>query len=609
MSLILVFNRLRQQCGADLPWLIVFALLIPGCAGKRIDLLTSQVDEESSETNEANGTPQRTPAPADSSTNDRPRIATGDDAGSTSLLSALSPRRVWGRITGSENVVTTDPFVEGGEAVDPEPSSSGQLVKSDVSSVDDLLAKFTRSIPDEDRSSATPWWEQDAAPVRASEPTNQVSQHQFADEFDSRLDRLRSELAAGPDASTHDGSRFVNNTEQANPFVSEDTNPFASQHAEPFADDDVNPFASSDSMVIAESEAATAQDAKAVATAFSGVDPPKPDLFPLPRIEARVPRIEARETTKDRVLAMVASARSEWEHQNPRRAYRTALDAQEIALFENMEFAPDELHPQDLAEQIAMGMRQGSSPQALPGDALPKVVERRSAEAEPILAPLGFPEFGPFAGSWDSLGGGASRISAEPQAGSARTTGGSGVSLLPPDDDFPSAAEMPEWNTDANPFAGSLSDSGGEPPDAIQLTIHEGSDPAISSDEQPSDQLPGLTDEDNQELLSTVSEQRSRVFESTKLEWPSLPSLSESEGTTESGRRPLRVAQAPRFALESESEAATTSTVDAAPSAGSGSVLGQIWRSQPIWFVGGLVLLVIALRLLPWPRDDSTERM
>lgn len=597
MNRFTVRRCLLHGCRLSLPVLLVTALLVPGCAGKRVDLFSTLDEFESAETAEKDS-PEADDkgliAKQDADEKDEKQLvaASSNDADAKSTDDVSTPVSLRQRLRSfvglggdKQEVATTDPFVDDDDAADEAAAdNSSSKTAADASqdaiaetgrpSVDELLASFATKTPAVTAAGTKPWWEADDAPATGSEQASAntaSADPQFAQEFDSRLERLRAELAT----------------------VNSDSNSAASDAVDGPA---VDPFlAASSSPTSANAEDASAR------SLFGG------DQHPLDSNTSATLG-----AAKPRIKAMLADARTDWENWNLRRAYRTALDAQELAVLENVTFTADEVSPQELAEQIAADLR---------GDSVSAVAASRekkpaSSSLESLFttsakssSAIGFPDFSDAASPWstpanslnDTRAGLPSEDASQPTE--SRT---SGVSLLPPDDDFPSETDSTDWNR-------ALPSFGAVPPqptttvteDSIQLTNHKSPEFTLTRSQTPQDQFPGLSNEDNQELLTSVAAQRSRVLQPNDVEWPSLPAPAADVAGSSHRPGPIRLAEAPRFTLDDDLAPAmdAPAATPAARAPVSGSLLGQFWRSQPIWFIGGLVLLVIALRLLPWPRQ------
>ena len=605
MSLPLYVNGLSRRVYSDLPWLMVCLLLVSGCAGKKIDLLTSGVDEEASEASEPAGDSRRADDRPQRSVETRHLIA-GRDGNKPVARRAAFPlpekqsdsedrlarrfRTMLGGKDAKTAVATTDPFVDTQER---SPSDSPASDSADTSSIDGLLASLKRDTPDPAAAKSKNWWDEEpASAAAASSPTIAATEQTFVEEFDSRLDRLRAKLASSPERSDRDDVPLAD-------LAAESTD-VAKRNAGTTTDDEYNPFADR-TVVKSTLGSPTAADPQTAADLLTESSPPETELF-------AGSRDESRSAIKDRIEQMLSDARRERTAGELDRAYRTVLDAQALAVLERVDFAADEQNPQELARLIEIELRGGESEFAAP-DELPHIAARPTSSPESSFPPFDFPELSPVAGSWDDLRDRSEKASDDPSVEVADAAAGSGVDLFPPDDDFPSEAARSDWDGKSSPFGGSSLEGENGAAKGIRLTIHEGLDDSLESPGASADQLPGFTEVDNQELLSNVSETRDRVFEVSKLEWPSLPKLKSDEARSTLSRGPIRVAQAPELALNEEMIVASADATEAGAksSSDSGPLLSQVWRSQPVWFVAGLVLLVIALRLLPWPRDEAAE--
>ena len=161
---------------------------------------------------------------------------------------------------------------------------------------------------------------------------------------------------------------------------------------------------------------------------------------------------------------------------------------------------------------------------------------------------------------------------------------------MPPEDDFPSDAAARDWeNAD-------LRD--------IRLATHKFPD-LRPGEKEIREQMKGLSSADNEALLQNIADQKNRVLTSKGVVWPRLPKSHQPTPRVDRGDGPIRLAQAPRFALEDDLAVTPVPTPANKADAPGGSLLGQFWRSQPVWFIGGLVLLIVALRL--WPSSKPEE--
>ena len=610
-----VFHQLAHKCGVCLTLLIAVAILVPGCAGKRPELLSSLIPQKSAADDEDSaGADVSDPVAAAG------LIAEAETTRTKSRLSAFTedeiiegpPRllkRLRNRFRHQEDlVVTSDPFI-GDDAVQtttpkakadlPAAKSRSTAAKSDGPTVEELLASFESKRAETPTAQSDAWWMTDVkkngstssdakssrSTAKPASPATSLSQDdtKLAEEFDSRLDRLRSELAGAETMAKN-----------------------AALHADKVEE---NPFAAAETKLASTPSSLLTKPVEQLRNSTSADN--------LDSLTKEVSLTQTSTgTASQRIKAMLADARRDRENWNLRRAYRTALDAQELAVLENVQFAADDVRPQQLADEIADDLRrdvirpESSRHEIVNKEVATSDVNPFAGESDPlekaVSSRFGFPEFSATANPWTTTTSGSSELpkaSSEIEIVAESGSRTSGVSLLPPADDFPSDAARSEWGlgmSTSNPIRSSSEE------EEIQLTTHKSPEFTLTRDAQPRDQLPGLSGKDNKALLTTVAEQRSRVLESKSVEWPTLsaPNVKADEPIVK--REPIRIAKAPRFALDDDAAAAPIvpkSTSSQAPAAG--SLLGQFWRSQPVWFIGGLLLLIVALRLLPWPRRGT----
>lgn len=680
-----VLHRLMQACGMCLPLLLIVGLLIPGCAGKRSDMLSSvikpkqdtgEADEGASADDDAasliagadskndnsrlsaysaeeiiEGPPKLSRRLRSWFTRDDETLAAGDpflDEESTTGQepsettskrqavassdqndneSSLSASRV-SQTTATESIDDVKPWwEEGGAAAERRTPVGGQR-----SRVDEMLASFQtrktleqQSAEQKSVNSKSAWWEAGSAegssataqnaPATASAATPKTT---FSDRFDSRLQRLRAELnldetsVAATEAADADSrpatEPAVAQHEQQQP-VEQQTQPTIAPNptiAARGTDDEFNPFATTQD---------SSQDLPVVAGNNDNIAQNYPSLMTQPRTPSATPEAADdtassadRSDARTRVHELMADARNDWQAWRLDRAYETAVAAQELAVRENVQLHDVEDQPEVLVRKIAADRSRDAVP-ALADQSQEAFGSNPFDDADSSgssKTPFGFAELDRLANPWTTTPEKSpSKAPADPASTLAEKQQNSheadtvvqsqtgGVSLLPPDDDFPSDADARDW-------------SGADPRD-IRLATHKFPQFSRSQDEQVREQMKGLSAEDNQALLQNVADQKNRVLRSKGIQWPELPAAHQPRTVAERSAGPIQVAEAPRFTLEDDiAIAAPPDSAGETPATSSGgSLLGQFWRSQPIWFIGGLVLLILAMRLWPSPGRDE----
>jgi hypothetical protein len=692
VNLKIVLHRIAQGCGVCLPLLLIIGLLIPGCAGKRSDMLSSMIKpkQDRSEPGAADGE-------SSGDRNSSSLIAGADSGVDNSQLSAFTaeeiiegrPRlgtRVRSWFTRDSDALTAgDPFlndettadqeqavedVKDREAIASSESSGGGqslasyetkqtaakepisevkpwwqtgeptedrkgIASSGSRRVDELLSSFPtkQARQQQPEREAQSWWEAgtaDAARASATMPPNEDAladaespKTTFSGQFDSRLERLRAELnlddrsvAAAEDAAAEDAAAGLPTAglaaeTQERPQQQDETATAASPTiASGSTVEQFNPFATAGEQS-QELPIVAANGKTAAGQAY-------PSLLTQPRQSPGESRptdtgVASAEDSHfqdagSRVRMLMDEAQQDWQAWRLERAYRTAVAARDLALRENVEFLEGEERPRDLAEKIAFDFKQDvvtcQSPQALASKPFQQTDEVPVRSFSP---PFGFEQLERLADPWMAgvvQGTTSSDLADRDVARSTSRKGvdaseptvesrSSGVSLLPPDDDFPSDAEGRDW-THADPRD-------------IRLANHRFSEFSRPGDQEIREQMRGLSAEDNQALLRNVADQRHRVLTSKGVQWPELPAAHQPAALKQRSSGPIQVAQAPRYTLADDMAVAASpeSGPDGATAAAGGSLLGQFWHSQPIWFIGGLILLIAALRILPWPRKED----
>jgi hypothetical protein len=677
-----VIHRITQGCGDCLPLLLMIGLLIPGCAGKRSDMLSSSIEPKqdaksgAADGNSAGGgdassliagadskldNSQVSAFSAEEIIEGRPRLGTRvrswftrDDAalvagdpflndetpddhkpggdpveerkasagsetstGEQSLASYQTPQTA-----GKEPISDVKPWWQTGDSVQDRAAVAG----SNSRRVDELLAAFPTNRPaaKQPDSEPQPWWEDGTAddpqasgttgPTTDSLVTAESPKTTFSRQFDSRLERLRAELnlddasvAAAEDSPfAATATAGFSGKPQAHPQEEQLAGDGTARAAAGNAAEEFNPFAlagepSHDLPIVAGNGETTSGQVY-------------PSLMTQPRQPGEVQPAEtgiasAGDTDAGaRVRTLMDEAQQDWQAWRLERAYEAAVAAHELAAREDVQFLEGEERPRDLVEKIASDLQQDTIGEE-PSQAFASNLFQNTDESETRSAgaPFGFEQLERLSDSWAAgnddrrTSGGLAETklteSARPEQGDANDTivasTSSGVSLLPPDDDFPSDAEGRDWDH-------------ADPRD-IRLANHRFPEFSRPGDQQIREQMRGLSAEDNQALLRNVADQRNRVLTSKGIQWPELPAAHQPAALTEHSGGPIHVAQAPRYTLADDMAiaAAPASQGESATPAGGGSLLGQFWHSQPIWFIGGLILLVVALRLLPWPKKED----
>lgn len=589
-----VIRQLLQRSRIGLPVFVALAILVPGCAGKRIDMLTSLnpfSDDESTPVadGEEAGADDDSQLVADAAdeTNAQLSAYSAEDIIEGPPTLSKRFRSLFGR--SEKAVVTTDPFLvsDSGEKPKPDPEPKQPVADNDGPTVEELLASFEANVAEEPAESGD-WWKSRQESDKVTQTEFSVeSTADFDQEFDTRLERLRAELAGRVSPRT---------AENPMPVA-----PLESQSAQLTDQTPVRQEAQERSLFSEPAVEDTARDSRH------------------PLVDVADESVNPQRDTKARIKAMLADARRDWENWNLRRAYRTALDAQELAVLEGIAFEADEENPQMLAAKIASELRNESqfglkmsetgsatSDTVNPfSDGSSFAVDGSASDEARHDSWFGFPELSDATNPWTSRSGGIETghpSSAEYPAEARTTARSSGVSLLPPDDDFPSDAAQGEWQRSAS--AAPTDEADGT--DRIQLTMHRTPEFTLRRHENRRQRFPGLTSEDRKALQNTAAAQRNRVLDSETAQFPELPSPFRADAETQQTIEPIRVAQAPRFALDRDLAASSDSIDQKSGSPPNTSLLSQVWQSQPIWLIAGIVLLIIALRMSPWPRQNQS---
>ena len=579
---------------------LIVALSLSGCVKSPRDILASWRGQ----TNDVEEASVDSEAIADSTA--------GDDSTSTVSTSKAEPG-VPQQEFGAENLLdrllsqkdsndsaTTDPFVGIDAAEDADRERSDKVVSNSASEVrrraatlEELLAQ-TKPKSDRDSKEA----------VREGTPVAKLDQHKhntdsvgdvnrFASEFDSRLDQLKADLASE--------AELANST----------------------AKDDVNPFAE----FVASRES---QVARVSSVSHQTTSQPISEIeLPASR---RHPLSDSPRTAKERVRHLLNQAHDDWESWRLKEAYRKALAAQELAVLEGVEFEVSDERPSDLAKRIASDIRQDSLTTSTSSS------NAKSWTDEGISEDRSFGEvasrtFESFAAGTPNVGWQA--VSLQPSLSvetsqTARAPGfdstdsdsipaaSGGVNLMPPaDDDFPSEAEGNGWNIPASTGMSTSNNQGNAHREIVNLAWPEttAAPTETVSPRQEFEEGPTLvryeTDtndraivrdhESTNDLMAHVAANRERVLQ---FDGPSLPALPapETSSLVRGKSEPDQVASATPILLgvndRPASSIAVASPRQAVPAVTTDRSTASLWYSRPLWFVGGLVLLMLSMRLL-----------
>lgn len=616
------FHRAARACGLCLPLLLITGLAIPGCAGNRSDMLSSLIKPKQAET-----------ATAGEQADDEGTSAliTGvDKQQKTSRLSAFSdaeiiegrPRlrhRVRSLFSREDEATTAgDPFLQ--EESKRQSSEAAEdrkaIASSEQGRVDDMLASFQNQEQEKEPiTKVKPWWETgttetsgtpapaETATASADTPPKAAPKTTFSRQFDSRLERLRAELDLD-DKSIADTEKSSDTS--STPAAKTPRASGVPTHAAIEVQPKIAARNAQEANATAVDDVAAQQLPVVVGNARTGAEPATASLMTQPRLPAHesqnAPAASAADAAaaadaRQQVLALMDEARQDQQAWKLHRAYQTVVAAHKIAVREKVRFRAGEEQPRDLARKIAadvkkdaLARRSGSAPRAFASNPFRETDDLGIRSA---AATFGFDELERLANPWTAKPADQSAAATpRPALAGARPAESqdSGVSLMPPEDDFPSDAAGRDWN-DADPRD-------------IRLATHKFPD-FRSADKQIRGQMKGLSASDNEALLQNIADQKNRVLTSKGIVWPRLPKGHQPLPRVERGDGPIRVAQAPQFALEDDLAVTPVPAAAAKADPSSGSLLGQFWRSQPIWFIGGLVLLVMALRL--WPSSKPED--
>lgn len=419
--------------------------------------------------------------------------------------------------------------------------------------------------------------------------------NQFAGDFDARLARLREELksdriqtAAGSSAQTDS---------PAIPF-----------------------WAQSQSGSTADRQNDT------VSTPASGQSKPR-----LPWTESTAadlsPPADAEEA-KEQIQTLLTESQNHWEHTRFHEAHEKAVQAQELAVSNRLTFSPSELDPGEVAEQIATAIKlQAPAEDALsiPGESseqpvnLAVIADVKQTDQSVIPAP--------DVTSLDHAVAGAEIESSslvEPAAAFAteRLVSDGGVQLLPPvADTLPSqtapATEESELgflrHRDAikSAFASlDRPDPGSSPGPVPFAKESDSTGPALLQNRgQNLRPLPLLSAPPKTEIVAAEKPPApSNSMQIAAGEWPRFSNPSTAPTASESPQ-PLRIAQAPPILLDREagtdshSEPVATAGLHRPSHGASGSP--SHWSTQALWIIGGILLLIIAMRLTSWTPSET----
>lgn len=574
--------------------LLMLALMLSGCVKSPRDILTSWHGEE---------------AEVEEDSDDSEAIADADDADDTTTTVSRSkadpglPQREF----GTENLldkllsrqktddrVTSDPFI----ATDAVAEAGRDKAKTDVSkteaevrrraaTLDDLLAQTKPS------STSGP---DAAAGTRASvartdraktETKGSDRENRFASNFESRLDQLKADL----------------------------------QRETKAAADEVNSFA--EFMASQEKNGASV-----TSVSYKNESEPLPERGFRPN--QKHPLEDVNISVKSRVQGLLNQAHDDWESWKLEEAYRKALAAQELAVLQGVEFDVSEERPADLAKRIADDIRKDSISTTMAkaeswtdetdsGDDPFSQIASRTFESFAAGAPnIGWQSAAsPTTGSSKEMSNGQyPRI--EPSEVESRPSTNGGVNLMSPSsDDFPSEAEGNRWSMSSSADFASNDHDNSSSREIVNLAWPEDADssgdrssaspgfsqgPSLARYETDSYTPPGeVALESNTDLLSHVAANRDRVLGSGGPQWPALPA---PDATSVDRRKPepVQVAVAPPVLLGvNDTPAASVTAPEIAPTvqaANTRTPAASLWYSRPLWFVGGLILLMLSMRLL-----------
>lgn len=587
----------RRQTGHLSPVCLVTVALVvgmslPGCVKSPRELLTSlrpqKADVETAESEEENA------AIADAAETDSDlktaQVSRSETDGKLAKEEADNRNlfdRLMNRQHDNPDGASTDPFIESDAAASKAKQEADELaakteteVKRRAATLEELLAQSKPSTSNKPDTSTS----------------SRKDKNSFASGFDTRLERLKADLERKPDTSKDDAAG------------------------------DVNPFAD----FVAKSPP---KNADTIGTVSSVSFEQKLDRS---LVDDRAIN-SGTSAAKERVQTLLQQAHEDWDSWKLEEAYRKALAAQELAVLENVQFDVADERPGDLAKRIASDIRKDSftsttttktNPWADESTSHDDVLGNSTSRDDDAFGRAASRAFSSFTAGTSTVGWQAavsehSTRPSLPQAGvdspdaDSSTTGRSGVNLLPPsDDDFPSEAEGIPWQGSASAKTTNTRTVSASTNSVVNLAWPEDAKSARNKDEGPANEGPALVrydsdaytptsqavNEDSKALWSQASANHDRVFPPAQAQWPSLPA---PETSTANQRRDqseqvavaapilLGVNDAPVASAHKTTAPTTVSTIHAtdAPAARS-------WFSRPMWFVGGLVLLMLAMRLL-----------
>ncbi|MCA9076480.1 MAG: hypothetical protein KDA93_15750 [Planctomycetaceae bacterium] len=589
-------SQIRRQLKTSLALCVtttalVVGLSLSGCVKSPRDILASfrgqkaEIEEAAEESESiADAGKDDADTATVSQTKDDPTLPQ-QEFGTQNLLDRLLSRN-----KTEDDRVTTDPFVGADDAAreksDEIVSKSEAEVKRRAASLEELLEQTKRGSTSpadttDDLSSSV------ARNDRLKSKTG--DDNQFVTNFDSRLDQLKADLQRETDAA---GSELS---------------------------DDVNPFAE-----FAASKTANQTPVSSVSFESGTAGTTEREL----PTEHQHPLKNATLTAKDRVKSLMNQAHDDWESWKLEDAYRKTLAAQELAVLEGVEFDVTDERPGDLAKRIASDIRKDSLSTTL-SKAEPWTEEANSHDD--AFSEIASQTFESFASGTPNIGWQtvSSQIADSTEGGIPEPTpqfpetevhpsANSGVNLLPPSsDDFPSEAEGESWSTtSANRYRRTHHHESTEQ-NIVNLAWHddESSTTNDASSQPDWDDRPALvryesapdhvndevSRESSEELLAHVAASRNRVLYSDGPQLPALPA-PDTDAIRRRNSEPVQVAATPPMIVgmndRQASSVGTSAALPASQAATTNTSVASVWYSRPLWFVGGLILLMLSMRLL-----------
>ncbi len=576
---------------------LLLGLSLPGCVKSPREFLSSwrgQKAEVDESTEESAAIADAGDADSDLKTSTVSRSETDlklpqEEFGAENLMDRLMSRR-----QADSDGTTTDPFVGSDGALSQAKRDSAETisqseteVRQRAATLEELLTQTKPSStrkPNAADSARTTKGDSDRG---ATSKSDRGDKNLFAADFDSRLDQLKADLHSKTDATVSKAA------------------------------DEVNPFADFVANNRVEKQATSDPDRRPISSvSFER----KSDRGRLQREQP--PLKGATLTAKDRVQTLLTQAHEDWDSWRLEDAYRKTLAAQELAVLEGVEFDVSDERPSDLAKRIASDIRKDSLASTSP--------KAESWTDEPAPHDDAFGQaasraFSSFTAGTSSLGWQAAVPEASNRLPQSRAidqrpkielsrNGRSGVNLLPPSsDDFPSDAEGSQW---ASPASSEMTgtDSHHESSNAIvNLAWPDDTNPPSNNNVRSFGNGPALvrydteahnptdlsTAEESEDFLAHVAANRDRVLQSERPQWPTLPAPNTSRSNQRDGRSE-QVAVAPPILL-GVNDTNPSTVAAAAPGSTTPTTnapLASVWYSRPLWFVGGLVLLMLSMRLL-----------